>query len=258
MDNRLQYTCDSCHTFIVPLNPRVRCLVCADYDLCAICALGERFTPGHTGDHSTQVFKYCGGNGQAPVPASSYTTTVPPATPYSLPQYTETSVPSETRQPDLSGPENPRPAANYPPPEGSRQPGQWEPWFHPDSSPTEAYTTLMNDIFSLLDPTNVGNLVPETFSRFLDDMGYLPHENSCTLRCAALDAACVPDCHLSLFREIRPAVDTRAVAGGNGRQGAQEHVRPLLDRPRPAETPTPTISREGRRPYACHYAQRVH
>ncbi|KAG6852975.1 hypothetical protein C0991_007786 [Blastosporella zonata] len=36
----------------------------------------------------------------------------------------------------------------------------------------------MNDIFSYLDPQNTGVLLPETFSRFLDDMGYLPHENA--------------------------------------------------------------------------------
>ncbi|KAG6816630.1 hypothetical protein H0H87_004477 [Tephrocybe sp. NHM501043] len=36
----------------------------------------------------------------------------------------------------------------------------------------------MNDIFSHLDPQNMGLLLPETFSRFLDDMGYLPHENA--------------------------------------------------------------------------------
>ncbi|KAG5649398.1 hypothetical protein H0H81_004109 [Sphagnurus paluster] len=45
-------------------------------------------------------------------------------------------------------------------------------------SPTPVYVSLMNDIFSYLDPTNTGNLVPETYSRFLDDMGYLPHQNA--------------------------------------------------------------------------------
>ncbi|KAG6916660.1 hypothetical protein DXG01_005946 [Tephrocybe rancida] len=54
----------------------------------------------------------------------------------------------------------------------------WQPFFFPDMTPTPTFTTLMNDIFSCLDPQNTGTLLPETHSRFLDDIGYLPHENT--------------------------------------------------------------------------------
>lgn len=47
-------------------------------------------------------------------------------------------------------------------------------------SPTPVFVTLLNDIFTHLDPSNMAYLTPEVFSRFEDDMGYLPHENACT------------------------------------------------------------------------------
>ncbi|KAG5715865.1 hypothetical protein E4T56_gene6694, partial [Termitomyces sp. T112] len=53
----------------------------------------------------------------------------------------------------------------------------WEPFFLPDMTPTLTYTALANEIFTYLDPQNVGILIPEALSRFLDDMGYLPDEN---------------------------------------------------------------------------------
>ena len=167
----LQFNCDSCRQSIVPTNPRVHCLVCADYDLCANCALGERFTTGHVAGHSTQVFKQSGGNGQQAIPASTpvqAAPNTPPGNPGGI------ARPSVVPPPLPSRPSNPQPSNS--PGSGSA----WQPWFHPDSSPTDAYTTLMNDIFTYLDPTNVGNLVPETLSGFLDDMGYLAHDNACT------------------------------------------------------------------------------
>ncbi|KAG6864080.1 hypothetical protein C0991_000289 [Blastosporella zonata] len=44
-------------------------------------------------------------------------------------------------------------------------------------SPTPTYTTLLNDIFSYLDPQNTGLLLPETLSRLMDDLGYPINEN---------------------------------------------------------------------------------
>ncbi|KAJ7069387.1 hypothetical protein C8F01DRAFT_1245599 [Mycena amicta] len=56
------FGCDACERTIPAQDPRVRCLDCAgDYDLCAACALGERFTRGHTGEHRVRVFKVSGG-----------------------------------------------------------------------------------------------------------------------------------------------------------------------------------------------------
>lgn len=44
-------------------------------------------------------------------------------------------------------------------------------------------------------------------------------------------------------RESRTAVYIRALQGVDGRQGAQERVRPLLNRPRPAPAPAGTTRR---------------
>lgn len=165
----LQYNCDSCRQTIPVVNPRVHCLVCPDYDLCANCYLGERCTQGHVIGHAAQVFKQSGGNGAQPVPASNPTS--PPLPARGPPPLPSRSVNAQTAFPSTSPL-----AAN-----GATTTPGWQPWFSPDSSPTPAFTTLINDIFTHLDPSNVGNLVPETFSRFEDDMGRLLHENACML-----------------------------------------------------------------------------
>ncbi|KAJ7802548.1 hypothetical protein B0H13DRAFT_655130 [Mycena leptocephala] len=75
LDTRLQshivarggQICDGCETGIPATHPRVRCLVCPDYDLCAVCALGGRFTGEHTSAHSTAIFLTSGGRNQPPV-----------------------------------------------------------------------------------------------------------------------------------------------------------------------------------------------
>jgi hypothetical protein len=47
----------------------------------------------------------------------------------------------------------------------------WQPFFQNDMSPTPLFLTLMNDIFTYLDPANNGNLEPEALTRLMDDMG---------------------------------------------------------------------------------------
>ncbi|KAJ7748399.1 hypothetical protein B0H16DRAFT_906633 [Mycena metata] len=61
------FTCDVCEEGIPALAPRVHCLICNDYDLCAVCALGEDFAGGHTSAHSTVIFRICGNTNQVPV-----------------------------------------------------------------------------------------------------------------------------------------------------------------------------------------------
>lgn len=158
------FSCTTCAQPIAAASPRVHCLVCADYDLCASCALGERFAQGHATAHETQVFKRSGGGGAPPAPGS----------------FSITPVLAHAEPSRALGTPQPLQATPAPAPAPSAPPAGWAPWFQPDSSPTPAYLALINDIFTLLDPTNLGNLVPETFSRFLDDMGYPAHENSCT------------------------------------------------------------------------------
>lgn len=63
----------------------------------------------------------------------------------------------------------PPPITNAVPPSSG-----WQPFFLPDMTPSSTYTTLMNDIFSYLDPSDSGHLLPETFSRYLNDMRNLP------------------------------------------------------------------------------------
>ncbi|KAJ7641931.1 hypothetical protein FB45DRAFT_1054312 [Roridomyces roridus] len=63
----LNYNCDGCMQGIPSTRPRVHCLTCVDHDLCANCALGERFVGGHTPAHPTQVFLIAGDSTVAPV-----------------------------------------------------------------------------------------------------------------------------------------------------------------------------------------------
>ncbi|KAF8968396.1 hypothetical protein BDZ97DRAFT_433192 [Flammula alnicola] len=165
------FNCDSCRQNIAPTNPRIHCLVCPDYDLCANCGLGERFTHPHLGLHQTQIFKHSGGGNQVPLLATNYAT--PPSTSSqplaNTPQNGPPPLPP--RRASVLGPISTPPLAD----QGG---AGWQPFFFPDMTPSPTFVTLMNDIFTYLDPTNNGNLVPETFSRFLDDMGYLPHENA--------------------------------------------------------------------------------
>ncbi|RDB17242.1 hypothetical protein Hypma_001767 [Hypsizygus marmoreus] len=164
------FTCDSCNQSIASTNPRIHCLTCRDYDLCANCGVGERFTNGHVGSHQVQVFKESGGGEHQAIPSFSTISYAPPS---QIP----TSPPQTNRGPPPPLPPRARNSigsSNPATPVGS----QWQPFFAPDMSPTATFVTLLNDIFTFLDPTNNGNFVPETFSRFLDDMGYMPHENS--------------------------------------------------------------------------------
>ncbi|KAF8065071.1 hypothetical protein FPV67DRAFT_167847 [Lyophyllum atratum] len=179
------FFCDSCTQTILPTDPRIHCLTCHDYDLCANCAIGERFTKGHIGSHNIQVFKASGGGPNQPVLSTNTIvyTHGPPNYPNPSPNQ---PPPNYTQYGQGPPPPIPPRAANdthsrsvFPPAAAPTLGGSgWQPFFSPDMTPTQTYTTLMNDIFSYLDPANTGNLLPETFSRFLDDMGYLTHENA--------------------------------------------------------------------------------
>lgn len=181
----LNFNCDSCGQPIAPSNPRIHCQICRDYDLCANCALGDRFNNQHLASHQVQLYKQSGGaNGeQAILSQNTITFAQPP--PY---------APS----PSFPGPStfsNGHGLSSPPPPLPPRRPGfvsgngapprmvdqRWQPFFLPDMTPTPTFTTLLNDIFSYLDSSNSGYLVPEAYSRFLDDLGYVGQENSCKM-----------------------------------------------------------------------------
>ncbi|KAJ7494860.1 hypothetical protein B0H11DRAFT_920258 [Mycena galericulata] len=69
------FSCNSCRTVIRATNPRLQCLTCpgrgGSYDLCAVCALGERFAGEHTRTHPTVFFLACGGPNKTPVVAET-------------------------------------------------------------------------------------------------------------------------------------------------------------------------------------------
>lgn len=165
------FNCDSCSQGIAPTSPRIHCLVCNDHDMCANCAIGGRFTKGHLPSHQLQVFAESGGgsNGHFPTPSQISIT-------YPLP-----SAPIQAPQPPLPsrvglGPTN-APPYHTPSPAVTEQ--RWQLFFYADMSPTPTFVTLLNDIFTYLDTSNSGYLIPEAYSRFEDDMGCLPHENTC-------------------------------------------------------------------------------
>ncbi|KAJ7253737.1 hypothetical protein B0H12DRAFT_1219159 [Mycena haematopus] len=60
--------CNLCLRAIAPTDPRINCLECHEYDLCANCAIGaEEFPGGHLATHRICVFRMSGGGAQAPV-----------------------------------------------------------------------------------------------------------------------------------------------------------------------------------------------
>lgn len=170
------FSCDSCQQSIPAPDPRAHCLVCTDYDLCATCYLAERFTNDHQGHHRTQVFKKSGGNGRPTVPATDFGCRCPSAA-------TDAPGPSTAPVPPRSPAPPTFPTQQSDVPLSMPSPGtttsKWQPFYNTDFTPTSFYLGLITDIFGFLDPNNTGHLVPEVFSRFLDDMGLNAKENAC-------------------------------------------------------------------------------
>ncbi|KAK0245432.1 hypothetical protein EDD85DRAFT_800944 [Armillaria nabsnona] len=59
--------CNSCSLAILPSKPRVHCLSCLDYDLCADCPLCERSTGQRDSSHRTQIYRVSGGGDLPPL-----------------------------------------------------------------------------------------------------------------------------------------------------------------------------------------------
>ncbi len=55
----------------------------------------------------------------------------------------------------------------------------WGPLFDDYMEVTAVGDLFFNAIFTYLDPSYTGYLTPEAYSHFLDDQGYLLHENVC-------------------------------------------------------------------------------
>ncbi|KAJ7164247.1 hypothetical protein C8R46DRAFT_1220753 [Mycena filopes] len=239
------YFCDICATKIELDNPRVHCLDCLDYDLCANCALGQRFNGTHTTTHRTQVLKNSGGGVHPPVPsaivisygsppATATTTTTLEAGMSSL----AVGVSAYTTPPrDNAPPQLPprstsqsayQPPAHKPLPPAPAPPTQvatgWGPFFLDDLSPTPVFTQLMSAILTYLDTGRTGYLVPEAYANFLEDQAYPLETNTwkfnlkATHNQSAVDAA---DAALkrvydlfSIEYVLRPRAGNPNVAGG--------------------------------------------
>ncbi|KAF7342245.1 Nudix [Mycena venus] len=66
------YGCNACLRTIASTDPRIHCLDCDEYDLCANCAVGtEEFPGGHLVAHRTCVFRRSGGGAHPPVVSST-------------------------------------------------------------------------------------------------------------------------------------------------------------------------------------------
>ncbi|ESK86298.1 hypothetical protein Moror_5057 [Moniliophthora roreri MCA 2997] len=72
----------------------------------------------------------------------------------------------------------------------------WGSFFNDDMSPTLVFSDLLNAVFSYLDTENTGYMLPEVYSKFLDDQGYLTHEN-------AWKNHCKPELNLGIPQEYR-------------------------------------------------------
>ncbi|KAJ7101245.1 hypothetical protein B0H15DRAFT_990853 [Mycena belliarum] len=302
------YSCDNCARPIPATDPRIHCLDCVDYDLCANCAVGERFGgTTHIAGHSARVYKISGGGAHAPAMSAAAivyagthaataatalqesspapnrpstpvscttsvpaTNTLPPPPPFAphaqapTPQLENLQISSPTPTPILTSaqaihlsrvqippiqhitsssppappiasptpppkhpsmgpplPARPRPSSivarptphkrptstsvsslsnvgvsshtmsprdeSYTPPSppppriatpSEAHPSGWGPFFLPDMGPTPVFTHLLRVLFAHLDSGRTGFLVPEVYSGFLIDQGYVGQDNT--------------------------------------------------------------------------------
>ncbi|KAJ7137511.1 hypothetical protein C8R43DRAFT_1019559 [Mycena crocata] len=166
----MTFSCDGCSKSIPATDPRIQCVDCENYDLCSNCAVGERFTGTHTAAHRTRVFKISGGGRQAAVP-SSIAIVYGGGPPVATPATNRTSIPPPlpSRQSNSSG--------NTSTSSPTQMVAGWGPFFYADMSPTPVFSQLMHTIMTYLDTGRTGHLVPEAFSKFLDDQGYVGGAN---------------------------------------------------------------------------------
>ncbi|KAJ7640902.1 hypothetical protein B0H17DRAFT_1105209 [Mycena rosella] len=231
------FSCDGCSRSISSKDPRIRCIDCPDYDLCANCAVGERFSGGHIAAHGTLVFRVSGGGSQTAIASSTAivyagagSLAAPPAaspvaspalSAHTPPVTVAESTPSPVPTPAASPPLPPPKRISMPPPLPARQqrptssastlsaggvssytmpprdeayspaptaptPVQpppsdvtgWGPFFLADLSPTPIFVHLMHTLFAYLDTGRTGFLVPEAYSHFLNDQGYVGEDNT--------------------------------------------------------------------------------
>ncbi|KAJ6580405.1 hypothetical protein DFH09DRAFT_1360534 [Mycena vulgaris] len=193
------FLCDACGQAIPGVSPRVHCLACPDHDLCATCALGERFGGQHTAAHATTVYRVSGDATVQPLLSQasiSYTrSTNAGATPSAnFHQFSSTagttlggSVSEGGTASTVSSAGSTYPSHNFGAPPASVslggtaasvQPSHgWTPFFDTEMNPTSIFIAVMGALFAQRDRAGTGFLAPEVYSRLLDDMGYPVEEN---------------------------------------------------------------------------------
>lgn len=187
------FYCDSCKQAILPDHPRIHCLICYNYDLCASCGLGEQYSGNHVAAHHALIYKCSGSYDESPVPATpvNYVNVasgavvqpaqVVPAHDAVSPVPTASATPgrdfltgdldSTTLFQDMSlSSGKASTIANR---------GKWAPFFLPDTTPTETFKDLVDNIFQYLDSAQKGYIKPETLSRFEEDLSHVGKDNIC-------------------------------------------------------------------------------
>ncbi|KAJ6505677.1 hypothetical protein C8R47DRAFT_1192355 [Mycena vitilis] len=163
------FSCDVCKSSIGLQDPRIHCLDCPDYDLCAKCAVSGRDSGTHSVGHRTQVFKTSGGGALAPVLSSATifygatSASPPPLPPRHFPGTPQSTSSISTLSSVASS---------------TYTAVGWAPFFTMDMSPTPVFVQLMTSILAYLDTGRTGHLVPEAYSRFLDDQAYVGGANT--------------------------------------------------------------------------------
>ncbi|KAJ6534136.1 hypothetical protein B0H19DRAFT_1185362 [Mycena capillaripes] len=192
-----EYFCDGqCQKSIHAESPRVHCLTCPDYDLCANCALGERFGGYHMAAHPTSIYRVSGDTTLFAV-RSKASLTYPSS---SQPQHgllgSANGAPFVSVGGTLSSGSTSAGGANnsfsgtsssealpgsttsfISPGSTVAAPDGWNPFFDADMNPTPTFFELTSAIFTHLDTVNTGFLTPETYAQLLDDMGYPLQDN---------------------------------------------------------------------------------
>ncbi|KAJ7662616.1 hypothetical protein DFH06DRAFT_1296249 [Mycena polygramma] len=181
------FLCDGCEQSIPSTSPRVHCLSCPDHDLCAQCALGERFGREHTGAHPTAVYRISGDSVTSPVLSQAWITYATSGTALTHQHSSSANSPGSPIGGTTFNPQPYSPASitaggtissvSVGSTTAAAVPDGWSPFFDADMNPTPTFTALMRAIFTHLDPAGTGVLPPEGYSRLLDDMGYPLYEN---------------------------------------------------------------------------------
>lgn len=169
------FICDGCREQIPPQKARMHCQTCPDYDSCTNCYVIGQTVGSHTAQHPITLVRNSGFSGQLHPSPQSNAVLSPGNGQRSIGPQPAGNAPLQLQQNNGQPPSYTPQASN--PPNG--QNGSWTPLFNPDSSPAPIFVTMMQQIFSRLDPSRTGYLSPEAYSSFMEAQGYPAQQNIC-------------------------------------------------------------------------------